>query len=447
MHALNAISGSSISGPTAPHISYVRTRLSVMMFLQYAIWGAWLPILYPFLMGHRGFSLDQTGQCLMAGAVGALAGPFIAGQLADRSIATEKLLAASHFIGALLVYFLASASDFNTFLVLSFVYGLVYAPTLALTNSISFANLPDRDRDFGPVRLWGTLGWIAAGIAVGQILLRMHTPADASTEVVTAAQNAGRAVAFQISAVLGVVMAFYCLTLPHTPPTKSAAKTSTWMEGLKEIRKQPLFMLFLIAVPISMIHQFYFIFTSGFVTDIQNNANSEGANTFALSVNQVLGVGGGGLMTIGQMTELLVLAAMPFLAKSASRKQLLMVGIAAYAARMALFAFLPTLPFVLLGVALHGLCFGCFIFVAFLIVDEQTTPDIRATAQNLFNLIIIGIGIIVGSLFATSVVAKYATSDGTVPMDYVKLFSVPMYMAIACFVLMLLFYPSKKPVS
>ena len=466
MHALNAISGSSISGPTAPHISYVRTRLSVMMFLQYAIWGAWLPILYPFLMGHRGFSLDQTGQCLMAGAVGALAGPFIAGQLADRSIATEKLLAASHFIGAILVYFLASASDFNTFIVLSFVYGLVYAPTLALTNSISFANLPDRDRDFGPVRLWGTLGWIAAGIAVGQILLRMHTPAEASIEVVTAAQNAGRAVAFQISAVLGVVMAFYCLTLPHTPPTKSAAKTSTWMEGLKEIRKQPLVMLFLIAVRlpvipisgiiswcgmtpsrISMIHQFYFVFTSGFVTDIQNNANSEGANTFALSVNQVLGVGGGGLMTIGQMTELLVLAAMPILAKSASRKQLLMVGIAAYAARMALFAFLPTLPFVLLGVALHGLCFGCFIFVAFLIVDEQTTPNIRATAQNLFNLIIIGIGIIVGSLFATSVVAKYATSDGTAPMDYVKLFSVPMYMAIACFVLMLLFYPSKKPVS
>ena len=423
---------------------YVRTRLSVMMFLQYAIWGAWLPILYPFLMGHRGFDLDQTGLCLMAGAVGALLGPFIAGQLADRSFATEKLLAVSHGVGAVLVYFLSMADTFPLFVSLSFVYGLVYAPTLALTNSISFANLPDRDRDFGPVRLWGTIGWIAAGIAVGQILLRVYTP-DAGTEAeIAAAQNAGRAVAFQMSAALGVVMAVYCLTLPNTPPTKSAAEKTAWLEGLQEISKQPLLTLFLIAIPISMIHQFYFVFTSDFVSGIQNKANSEGANTFASAVNQVLGVGGGGLMTIGQMTELLVLASMPFVAKSLSRKTLLLVGIAAYAVRMALFAFAPELPFVLLGVALHGLCFGCFIFVAFMVVDEYTTHDIRATAQNLFNLVIIGIGIIVGSLFATSVVARIATNGGTEPMDFQKLFSVPMYMAVACFVAMLVFYPAKR---
>jgi nucleoside transporter len=380
----------------------------------------------------------------MAGAVGALLGPFIAGQLADRSFATEKLLAVSHGVGAVLVYFLSMADTFPLFVSLSFVYGLVYAPTLALTNSISFANLPDRDRDFGPVRLWGTIGWIAAGIAVGQILLRVYTP-DAGTEAeIAAAQNAGRAVAFQISAALGVVMAVYCLTLPNTPPTKSAAEKTAWLEGLQEISKQPLLTLFLIAIPISMIHQFYFVFTSDFVSGIQNKANSEGANTFASAVNQVLGVGGGGLMTIGQMTELLVLASMPFVAKSLSRKTLLLVGIAAYAVRMALFAFAPELPFVLLGVALHGLCFGCFIFVAFMVVDEYTTHDIRATAQNLFNLVIIGIGIIVGSLFATSVVARIATNGGTEPMDFQKLFSVPMYMAVACFVAMLVFYPAKR---
>jgi nucleoside transporter len=426
---------------TAP---YVRTRLSVMMFLQYAIWGAWLPILYPFLLNHRGFSLDETGFCLMAGAVGALLGPFLAGQLADRSIATEKLLAASHAAGAILVYFLSVADTFPLFVSLSFVYGLVYAPTLALTNSLSFANLPDRDRDFGPVRLWGTIGWIAAGIAVGQILLRLHTPAGVGEAEVAAAQNAGRAIAFQISAGLGLIMAGYCLTLPNTPPTRSASERTAWLEGLQEIGKQPLLTLFLIAVPISMIHQFYFVFTSDFLTAIQNKANSEGADAFANTVNQVFGVGGGGLMTIGQMTELVVLAAMPFIAKGFSRKTLLLVGIAAYAARMALFAFAPELPTVLLGVALHGVCFGCFIFVAFMVVDEYTTADIRATAQNLFNLVIIGIGIIVGSLFATSVVARYATADGAQQMDYTRLFSVPMYMAIGCFVLMLLFYPAKK---
>ncbi|MFM2163960.1 MAG: putative nucleoside transporter YegT [Planctomycetota bacterium] len=414
---------------------YVRARLSIMMFLQYAIWGAWLPILYPFLMGHRNFSLDQTGLCLMAGAVGALFGPFIAGQLADRSFATEKLLAVSHFVGAVIVYFLAGADKFEVFLGLSFVYGLVYAPTMALTNSISFANLPDRDRDFGPVRLWGTIGWIAAGIGIGQILLRHY---NASPEML----NEGRGVGFQIAAVLGIVMAAYCLTLPHTPPTKTASEKTAWLEGLKEVSKWPLVMLFLIAVPVSMIHQFYFVFTSDFVTTIQANANSESANAFSDWVNSIFGVGGGGLMTIGQMTEIAVLFAIPFFAKSISRKRLLLVGLAAYAGRMALFAFAPALPTVILGIALHGLCFGCFIFVAFMIVDESTTPDIRATAQNLFNLVIVGIGIIVGSLFATSVVAKYATAGGS--MDYQKLFSVPMYMAIGCFALMLLFYPGKK---
>jgi len=414
---------------------YVRTRLSIMMFLQYAIWGAWLPILYPFLMGHRGFSLDQTGLCLMAGAVGALAGPFIAGQLADRSFATEKLLAISHFVGAIIVYFLAGADKFEVFLALSFVYGLVYAPTMALTNSISFANLTDRDRDFGPVRLWGTIGWIAAGIGIGQILLRSYND---SPELL----NEGRGVGFLIAAGLGVVMAVYCLTLPHTPPTKSAEEKTAWLEGVKEVFKQPLITLFAIAVPVSMIHQFYFVFTSDFVTKVQAAAKSESADAFSNWVNQIFGVGGGGLMTIGQMTEIAVLALIPFFAKSVSRKNLLMIGLAAYAARMALFAFAPSLPTVILGIALHGFCFGCFIFVAFMVVDENTTPDIRATAQNLFNLVIVGIGIIVGSLFATSVVAKYATAGGE--MDYQKLFSVPMYMALGCLVLMLLFYPSKK---
>ena len=194
-----------------------------------------------------------------------------------------------------------------------------------------------------------------------------------------------------------------------------------------------------------MIHQFYFVFTSDFVTDIQNAAGSQTANSFANGVNQVLGVGGGGLMTIGQMSEILVLAMMPLLAKSFSRKTLLTVGLIAYAARMAIFAYAPSLMPVLLGVALHGLCFGCFIFVAFMVVDENTTKDVRASAQNLFNLVIVGIGIIVGSWFATGVVGAWAATD--TGMDFAKLFSVPMWMAIACIVLMAVFYPGARSAS
>ncbi len=423
----------------------IKPRLSLMMFFQYAIWGAWLPILYPFLLGHRHFTLEQTGYCLAAGAVGAILGPAIAGRLADKSFSTERLLAISHLLGAGLVWKLGQTEDFRSFFVLSAIYGLVYAPTLALTNSLALANLENRDRDFGPVRLWGTIGWIAAGIMVGQILLRSHTPTGVSPEALAAAQNAGRAVAFNISAALGVAMAIYCLTLPHTPPAGKAVASSPMDKALAEIRVQPLITLFLIAVPVSMIHQFYFVFTSDFVSGIQNNAGSETANAFANNVNQILGVGGGGLMTIGQMTEIVVLGLIPALAKSLTRKQLLGIGLLAYATRMALFAYFPTLVPVLLGVALHGLCFGCFIFVAFMVVDEHTSATVRATAQNLFNLVIVGIGIIVGSWFATGVVAKWASASGS--MDHAKLFSVPMWMALACFVALLVAYPSGRRTS
>ena len=149
---------------TAPRLDLdLNVRLSSMMFLQYAIWGAWLPLLYPFLSEHRGFDATDIATIFAVGAVGAIFGPFIAGQIADRYLATEKFLAFSHILGALLVWQLANIETYVEFVVFSLLYSLIYAPTLSLTNSISFHHLPDRDRDFGRIRAWGTIGWIFAG--------------------------------------------------------------------------------------------------------------------------------------------------------------------------------------------------------------------------------------------------------------------------------------------
>ena len=418
-------------------------RLSVMMFLQYAAWGAWLPILLPFLSGYRGLDPGQIGWIFAVGAVGAIVAPFIAGQIADRYFATEKFLGLSHIAGGLLVWQLANVESYTGFLWFSLAYSVIYSPTLSLTNSLAFHHLPDRDRDFGKVRVWGTVGWIAAGIAVGQWLLREHTPVgpDVTAEAVKMAQDAGRADAFRLSAMLGLALGVFCFTLPHTPPSQGERKSAT-LEALLEIRRQPLVTLFALAVPISCIHQFYFVHTAEFLSQFQ--ARAEGA---IATINGILGVGGGGLMTVGQMSEIVVLASMPFLAKQLSRKTLLTLGILAYAGRMALFAYVErfpeelVLPSLLFALALHGLCFGCFIFVAFMIVDEETTGDVRASAQSLFNLVIVGIGIIVGSKIATSAVGWSTGEDGV--LSWTRLFEYPLWASLVCLAVLLVFYPGR----
>ncbi len=280
---------------------------------------------------------------------------------------------------------LAGLHEFWQFLLFSLVYSLVYSPTLSLTNSLAFHHLPDRDRDFGRVRVWGTLGWIVVGISMAQWLFYKHTPPDVTdTKARLAAQVLGMADAFRLASILGLVMGVYCFMLPDTPPAKGARKNAS-LEALSEIKKNPLLTLFLLAVPISCIHQFYFYHAANFLGEFQ-----ESAKGLFETINKIFGVGGGGLMTVGQMSELVVLAAMPLLAKHLSRKTLLGIGIAAYGLRMFLFGYvgqivaatgLSPVPILITGVAMHGLCFGCFIFVAFMVVDEETTGDVRASPE------------------------------------------------------------------
>lgn len=436
------MTGTSSGTSTHP---FLKLRLSFMMFLQYAIWGAWLPLLWPFLNGHRGFTPGQIGDMFAVGAIGAIVAPFVAGQIADRHFATEKFLGISHILGAILVWQLSHLTSYWQFLGFSLAYSLIYSPTLSLTNSISLHHLPDRDRDFGKVRLWGTVGWIAVGIGIGQWLLHAHTPAGADETAMKAAQVQGMSDAFRLSAILGVALGIFCFTLPHTPP-RQGKKANATFEAIGEVRRQPLLTLFLLAVPISCIHQFYFVHTAGFLGTYQN---ADAAKGFVSFVNRIFGVGGGGLMTIGQMAEIAVLALIPLLARSLSRKALLAIGVGAYAARMALFAYvgpiasatgIPEVAILMLGVAMHGLCFGCFIFVSFLVIDENTTADVRASAQSLFGLVVFGIGIIVGSQVA-GWVANWATDPTSKAINFTRLFAVPMWAAVGCLAALLVLYP------
>lgn len=413
---------------------FLSFRLSAMMFLQYAIWGAWLPLFWSFLTEHRGLTPVAAGNLFSIGAIGALFAPFLAGQIADRWLDTEKFLGISHLLGGVLVWQLARLESYNELLVFSLLYSLLYAPTLPLTNAVGFHHLRDRDRDFAKVRVWGTVGWIAVGIGIGHWLLHAHTPSGegVTTEQVRAAQVAGMGDAFRLSAILGGLLGAYCFTLPKTPPRRGRSAFAP-MGALKEVVRRPrLWMLFLIAFPISCIHQFYFVHTAGFLGHLQMDAPA---------INRVFGVGGGGLMTVGQAAELAVLAVMPLVIPRVAKKWLLVAGLAAYALRFAVFAYLPEAWAVVPALALHGLVFGCFIFVAFLVVDEETTPDVRASAQSMFNLIVIGVGVIIGN-WAGGQIAAVASREGG--MDYTLLFGLPMWVAAGCAVVMAAAYPGGR---
>jgi MFS family permease len=509
---------------SAPPLSgKLNVQLSVMMFLQYGIWGAWLPLFFSFAFEYRGFGINEVGTLFSLAAVGALAAPFIAGQIADRYFNTEKFLAISHIVGAVMVWQLAKIESYGGLVLFGILYSIIYAPTLALTNSLAFHHLPDRDRDFGKVRVWGTIGWIAVGIGMGQWLLHTHTPVDevqkteaaaaiakmtADAQALPAAREeaakqapgpkpltpdealfkslaakmgkeedarkrvaeltaletaqraaaegfpdlkpeeallklqkkkverkyhvAGMADSFKLSAILGVILGIYCLVLPKTPPKPGRQKFAPG-EAMGEVKKMPLLALFLISFPVACIHQFYFVHTAGFLGNLKTD--------LAGKINTVFGVGGGGLMTIGQIAEIAVLAIMPFVAKRASRKTLLAVGLAAYILRFAVFAYSTNMALILPALALHGLCFGCFFFVAFMIVDEETTADVRASAQGLYNFVVIGLGTIVGNLFAGKI-GEIANASGS--LSYQTLFSIPMFVAIGCLALLLVWYRGGK---
>lgn len=402
----------------------LNTRLSVMMFLQYAIWGAWLPLFFDYLTGKRGLKPEDAGVLFAVSAIGALIAPFVFGQIADRVFSTEKLLGILHLGGAALMWKLGDITDFKMLVVFGLCYSMLYSPTMALTNSLAFHHLVDRDRDFPKVRLWGTIGWIAVGIGMGQWLLRHYIEGNRNIAD-------GYADSFKVASVIGALMGLYSFSLPKTPPAKGK-ETLAFAKALKYIGKQPLVTLFLVCFPVACIHQFYFVRT----VDFLKNQKIE-----TPLIDQIFGRGGGP-MTIGQIAEILVLALVPMFAKMTGRKTLLLIGLAAYVLRFAVFAYLPSAATVFPALALHGLCFGFVFFLSFMIIDEETPTDVRATAQSLFNLVIVGIGIIVGNLMAGWIGKAATTSAGTT--DYQKLFSIPMWIAVGCFLIILLAYPAKK---
>ena len=366
------------------------SRLGTMMFLQYALWGAWLPVTARYLSasisdGGLGFSGTQIGMILgLAGSIGAIASPFIAGQIADRYFSTERILAFLVTAGGIVKWITASQTDYQSWLVLSIIYSVLYMPTLALSNSITFAHIDDQENNFPKIRVWGTIGWIVASWAFPMIWLQTDLQLQWMPPFIVGAEipnvTSRLADALKFSSIISISYGAFCFLLPPTPPKRDAVEKLAFKKAFDLFQYSSFTILVIASLAVSIIHQIYFLQTGPFLSHI------------GIPDSQI-----GPAMTIGQFAEILAMAYLGFFLKRLGFKKVITIGIAAYFFRYAIFgtAMLPVWIIVVSQV-FHGFCYAFFFATAYIYVDKLADQDVRHSAQTVFGIIILGGGPVIG---------------------------------------------------
>jgi nucleoside transporter len=406
-----------------------RPKLFIMMVLELFIWGAWLPPLFHLMGAQDGLNFtagQQTaiGSCF---AIASVLGIFFSNQFADRNFASEKFLAFSHLIGGLAVGALYWVKDFPTFFALLLIHSLFYVPTISVANSLAFANMKDPAKEFGIVRMGGTIGWILASWPFF-FILQGKTGADQI--------NAER-MAFLVAGIASLVLAAFSLTLPHTPPKRAeqgAAEKLAWLEAMKLLRVPFILVLFIVTFIDATIHNGYFVTAFGFLADV----GFEGKHIMLI-------------MSLGQVAEIVTMAILGGVLAKLGWRTTMIIGILGHAARYAVFAFFPSnMPVLVVVQVLHGICYAFFFATVYIFIDAAFPKDVRASAQGLFNLLILGLGDLAAKWLFIPLMNEWKVPVGTgdqtkMMIDYPKLFLVPVGLAIfAALLLLLAFRPPKE---
>ena len=361
-------------------------RLSLMMFLQFFIWGGFFVTMGSYLLeifqGEEGLN-SIIGSAYATHNWAGLLAPVFVGLLADRYFNAEKLNGVIHLAGAVLLYVASTITDPGTFIWVMLGYFMLYMPSLALVNTISFANIGDADKEFPRIRVWGTIGWIVAGFVVAQTVLGwVSIPIISAITGVTNAQ--ATSIPILMSAAVSLFYGFYSFTLPATPPSGKgkafSVKEALGLDAVKLLTNRNFAVFSISSFAVSIPLAFYYARTNDFISAMHFGDQSAS------------------FMTIGQMSEVLFMLAIPFFLARLGVKWMLLVGMLAWTARYLLFGFFPmSVPLVLIGIALHGVCYDFFFVTGQLYVNKKAPEHLRASAQGFFNLLTYGAGMLIGN--------------------------------------------------
>lgn len=388
-------------------------RLSIMMFLQFFIWGAWFVTMGTYLSRTIGASDTQNGMAYGTQSLGAIIAPFIIGLIADRFFSAQKILGVIHLVGAGLLYWVAQQTDFTGFYPLILGYMILYMPTLALVNTVAFRQLTDPEKQFSLLRVWGTVGWIVAGLTIGWFAWE--------------AENA-LANTFMMASVASAILGVFSFVLPSTPPVSTGKKITIadivgW-EALKLLKDRSFLVFFISSMLICIPLAFYY----------------QEANKY---LNEVGLANAAGKMTIGQISETLFMVLIPLFFRRFGIKTMLLIGMCAWVARYIFFGFGDAndlVAFLYIGIALHGICYDFFFVTGQIYTEKRAGEGSKSAAQGMITLATYGVGMFIGFWVAGQITAYYKTADGH---NWLQIWLVPAGFAFLVMVIFAVFFKDK----
>ncbi|GLU43062.1 nucleoside permease [Allomuricauda sp. NBRC 101325] len=397
-------------------------QLSFMMFLEFFIWGGWFVTLGTFLGNNLEATAGQSSMAFSTQSWGAIIAPFIIGLIADRYFNAEKILGVLHLIGAFLMYQMYSSTDFTSFYPYVLGYMILYMPTLALVNSISFNQMKDPAKEFSNIRVFGTIGWILAGLVISYVFVWDSPEALGAGMLKNTFLMAGIA-----SAILGV----FSFTLPKTPPTVDKSEKVTisdmlGLDALKLLKDKNFLVFFISSVLICIPLAFYYQNANPFLAEI-GLANPTGK------------------MAIGQISEALFILALPFFFTKFGFKKTILVGMLAWTVRYLLFAYgnAGDLSFMLImGIALHGICYDFFFVSGQIYTDTKAGEKYKSAAQGLITLATYGVGMLIGFWIAGKITDSLTLEGGTHAWESIWIY--PSAFAAVVFILFALIFKNEK---